>query len=172
MIAAADIKFRLTGGASNVSPTASLGGAVSTVAGGIVPQTKTLNSEFDDISGDEAYAGDIEYRCFTFKNEHATLTAIGGKLFVNQDSTSANTAMSIGLDPVGKNGTATTIATENDAPSGVTFSAPTSKATGLTVPDLAPSDYINVWVKRVVTAGMSAIDDDNWILELDIDSAA
>jgi hypothetical protein len=80
--------------------------------------------------------------------------------------------MSIGLDPVGKNGTATTIATENDAPSGVTFSAPTSKATGLTVPDLAPSDYINVWVKRVVTAGMSAIDDDNWILELDIDSAA
>lgn len=172
MIATTDIKFRLTGGASNTSAAASLGGAVSTVAGGIVPTTKTLNSEFDDISGDEAFAGDTEYRCFTFKNEHATLTAVGGKLFVAQDSTSANTVMSIGLDPSGKSGTATTIATESDAPAGVTFSAPTSKATGISVPDLAPGEYINVWVKRVVTAGMSAIDDDNWILELDIDSAA
>lgn len=172
MIATTDIKFRLTGGASNISAAASLGGAVSTVAGGIVPITKTLNSEFDDISGDEAFAGDIEYRCFTFKNEHATLTAVDGKLFVAQDSTSANTAMSIGLDPSGKSGTATTISTESDAPAGVTFSAPTSKATGISVPDLAPGEYINVWVKRVVTAGMAAIDDDNWIIELDIDSAA
>jgi len=171
-IAESNIEFRLTGGASNTNPLASLGGAMSTVAGGIVPHAKTLNSEFDDITGDEAFAGDTEYRCFAFKNTHATLTAIGGKLFVNQDSTSANTTMSIGLDPAGKNGTATTIATESDAPSGVTFSAPTSKATGLTVPDLAPGDFINVWVKRVVTAGMTAVDDDNWILELDIDTAA
>lgn len=171
-IVAADIKFRLTGGASNTSSALSLGGVVSTVVGGIIPAVKTLNSEFDDITGDEAFAGDTEYRCFAFKNEHATLTAIGGKLFVNQDSTSANTTMSIGLDPVGKNGVATTIATESDAPLGVTFSAPTSKETGITVPDLAPADFINVWVKRVVTAGMTAIDDDNWILELDIDTPA
>jgi hypothetical protein len=145
---------------------------MSTVAGGIIPQSKTLNSEFDDISGDEAFAGDTEYRCFAFQNGHPTLTAVGGKLYVLQDSTSANTAMSIGLDPSGKNGTATTIATEGDAPAGVTFTAPTSKATGLSIPDLLPGDWINVWVKRVVTAGMAAIDDDNWVLELDIDSAA
>ena len=33
---------------------AALGGAMSTVAGGIITKTKTFNSIFDDISGAEA----------------------------------------------------------------------------------------------------------------------
>ena len=55
-ILASDLKFFFSGGGANDNPNASLGGAKSSVA----ITDNTLNNLFDDVSGTEHEAGDIE----------------------------------------------------------------------------------------------------------------
>lgn len=55
---AATLVFRLTGGASNSDPDASLGGVMSNTE---ISGT-ALNNLFDDVSPDEATSGSTEYR--------------------------------------------------------------------------------------------------------------
>jgi hypothetical protein len=49
-----------------------------------------------------------------------------------------------------------TIANENSAPTGVTWSTGTTKATGVVVGDLAASNQYGLWVHRAVVAGAVA----------------
>lgn len=121
-------------------------GADDTQVVAIANQTNKL---FDNITRAESVAGDTEYRCFYIKNSHASDSMTSVKLWIDIDTPGAD-ALSIGLDPVGKNGTATTIATEGNAPSGVTFSEPMTEVSGLDLGTLATGDYYAVWVKRVV----------------------
>jgi hypothetical protein len=65
---AASIVFRLSGGAGNTDPAASLGGVMSSTAVG-------SNTLFDTVSAAEALSGDTEYRCYYVKNTNATDTA-------------------------------------------------------------------------------------------------
>ena len=55
-IVSADIKYRLSGGASNSDQNASLGGVKSS--------NEASASLFDNVSSAEAVSGDTEYRCF------------------------------------------------------------------------------------------------------------
>lgn len=236
-----DLVFRLSGGASNTDPAAALGGAMSTVAGGVVlsqsatglstitgvtlddaagnnegtgtltyvNSAKTLqwtppggtagtavevsaggtfaiqggsdggylrvtvvagslpsndltntltianltNKVFDDVSKAESLAGDTEYRCLYVQNKHSTDALVGAKLWI-EANTPGQDVVQIALDPAGKNGTATTIATEGDAPAGVDFNAvnPVSEASALTLGDLAAGDTYPFWIKRTVPA--------------------
>jgi hypothetical protein len=173
-IAETDILFKLSGGAANTSPAASLGLAMSTVGGGIITKTKTFNSIFDDVSGAEAAAGDIEYRCIYVHNNHGSLTLTGAKVWIEANTGSGSSTIAIGLDLAGKNGTADDIADESTAPSpAVTFSeACTSYATGLALGDLAFSEKYAIWIRRTITAAMPANDDDNWTLKVQGDTAA
>lgn len=149
-ISSGNLKYYLSGGASNSDPNASLGGARSTT-------TISPSDLFDYVSSEEAAAGDTEYRCIYFLNADADSNGLLApiKLWVLANTPSADTTIEVGLDPAGKNATATTVADENTAPSGVTFSAPTSKTTGITVPSapFAQNDYIAIWIKRVINAG-------------------
>ena len=160
-IAETDLVWRLSGGASNTDPAASLGGAMSTDAGGIITKTKTFNSIFDDISGAEAAAGDTEYRCIYIKNNHGTITLTSAKIWIDANVGNANDMIDIGLDTAGKNATGSTIVDESTAPSPtVTFShACTSYATGLSLGDLAAGERYAIWIRRTITAGMTADDD-------------
>lgn len=173
-IAKEDIVWRLSGGASNTAPTASLGGAMSTVAGGIVTPTKTFNSVLDDLSGAETAAGDINYRCVYATNTHATLGLINPKLVLSVNVDNVKDMIDVGLDPVGVNGTATTIGNEATAPAGVTFSHTcVDYANGIALSaTLAAGQKVAVWVRRTVTAGMAADDDENWEMDIVGDSAA
>jgi len=121
--------------------------------GGDAAQNVTIanqvNKLFDDVARAEAVTGDTEYRCFYVRNDHASDTLTSTKLWLSADTNGADT-LAIGLDPVGLNGTATTIVDENTAPSGVTFSAPTEETTALSLGNLAPTDYYAVWVRRTV----------------------
>lgn len=173
-IANEDIVWRLSGGASNTDPAASLGGAMSTDAGGIITAGKTFNSILDDLSGTETAAGDIEYRCVYATNTHGTLPVVNPKLVLSTNVANVKDMIDVGLDLVGVNGTADTIADEATAPDpAVTFShACTDYANGLALSaNLAAGEKVAVWVRRTVTAGMLADDDEFWAMEIQGDSA-
>lgn len=148
-VVAADIKFYLSGGASNTLPSACLGGAISTteVNGGT-----PLNNLFDDVSDTEAAAGDTEYRCFYVKNTSGADTLTGAAVYIASNTPSADTTVNIGLDPAGVSGTATTIANESTAPAGVTFSAAANSGAALAIGNLGPGATQAIWVRRVVDA--------------------
>ena len=149
-IVSTDIQYRLSGGASNSDPAASLGGVKSSTA---------ASNYFDDVSSAEASAGDTEYRCVYVHNAHATLTLIGAKVFIQTNTPSSDTDIAIGLGSSAINGTEQTVADESAAPTGVSFSAPTTFAGGLAIGDLAAGAHKAVWVRRTVNAGAAAYAD-------------
>lgn len=150
-IVSTDIKYRLSGGASNTDPAAALGGAKSSA--------DAASTIFDDVSSAEATAGDIEYRCVYVHNNHGTLTLLGAKIWIQTQTPSADTDVAIGLGSSAVNGTEQTVANEGTAPTSVTFSAPSSFAGGLTIGDIPAGQHKAVWVRRTVNAGAAAASD-------------
>jgi hypothetical protein len=149
-IAASDIAYRLSGGAGNTDPNASLGGAKSTTA--IVDNTK--NNLFDDVSGAEHTAGRVEYRAFYVHNGHGSLTLTSALVWIQSDTSGADSDLSIAVGTAAVNGTEQTIANETTAPTGVTWSdAAVSRATGLALGDLPAGQHKAVWLRRTITAG-------------------
>lgn len=160
-IISTDILLRLSGGASNTSPILALGGAMSTVSGGIVTPG-AANNVWDDVNAAEAAAGDIEYRCLYVHNNHGSLTLQTSVLWIDSLTSSSDTEFDIGLDPAAIGSTATcTSANENTAPTGgtVTFSRPTTKGAGLAIGDIPAGSKKAFWIKRTVTAGAAAAND-------------
>ena len=86
---AVTIEYRLSGGAGNSSPAASLGGAMSSTAA-------TGSTLFDTVGSAEASAGDTEYRCIYVANT-GTTTATSVVIWVQADTTQANTTPAIAL---------------------------------------------------------------------------
>ena len=78
-VIASDLKYRLSGGAANTSPAASLGGKVSNTE---VELSPILNNIFDDVTADQSLAGKTEYRCIYVMNEHATDGLSAGKIWI------------------------------------------------------------------------------------------
>lgn len=157
-IVSADIEYRLSGGAANTSPAAALGGAMSTAGGGVITSA-ALHNLFDAVTGDEAAAGDVEYRGIYIRNNHGTLTLLDPKIWISSLSSSADTELDIALADEGVSVAMETIANESTAPVGPSFTRPTTKGAGLAPGDIAAAGYIGVWVRRTVTAGASAAND-------------
>ena len=149
-IISTDIQYRLSGVASNSDTALSLGGVKSSTA---------ASNYFDDVSSTEASAGDTEYRCVYVHNNHGTLSLIGAKVFIQTNTPSSDTDIASGLGSSAINGTEQTVADESTAPSGVSFSAPTTFAGGLAIGDLAAGAHKAVWVRRTVNAGAAAYSD-------------
>ena len=159
-IVPSDIVYRYSvsaaaGNTTASSAAASLGDQVATNG----PTSASANNVFDDVSGAESAAGDVEYRCLFGLNNHASLTLIGAQLAIDSES-AGGASVQIGLDPVGvvakgsASAQAATIANENTAPAGVTFSAGP-----LTIGDMAPGTVQGFWIKRTVPSGASAAND-------------
>lgn len=149
-IISTDIKYYLSGGATNTDPALSLGGIVSTTE-------VAANALFDDVSSAEASAGDTEYRCVYAKNTHATLTLQVAKIFIQANTTGNRIAIALGGE--GKNGTAETVANESTAPVGEVFTQPVDYAGGLALGDVAPGETFPVWVRRTIPAAAGAATD-------------
>ena len=147
-----DIKYRLSGGASNSVQNNSLGGARSTVA-------EMSTNFYDDVSSAEAAAGSVEYRCYYVTNEHPSLTYIASRVFISANTPSATTDIAIGLGTSAINGVEQTVANETTIPVGVTFSSPSNFAAGLLIGDLPPGQHKAVWVRRTINAGTVATND-------------
>jgi len=151
-ISASDIQYRMSGGASNNDPAAALGGVESS-------NSFVDNAIFADVSSADASSGKTYYRCFYVHNNHATLTYLAPHIWIQTQTSSGDTDIAIGLDAAGLNGTATTIADENTAPTGVSFSQPASEGAGLSLGDMAPGDYYAVWVRYTVNASAASTTD-------------
>lgn len=170
-ITSSDIVYRLSvvaaaGDTTASTPAAALGDQVSTTA----ITTATLNNLFDDVSGAEAAAGDIEYRCFFVLNNHASLTLQGAKVDLTSQTAGGGT-IDFGLDPaaVSAKGSASaqaaTIANESTAPAGVTFNT-----TQQVIGDMAPGQVKGIWLRRTVTAGAGALNPDGVIMTVSGDT--
>jgi hypothetical protein len=150
-IVSGDIVYRLSGGAGNSNPDASLGGAKSSTVMG--------TNIFDNVSSGEAAAGDIEYRAFYVHNAHATLTMENAVAWLQANTASADTTLDIGLGTSAVNGTEQTVVNENTAPSGVTFSAAASEGSAIALGNIPPGQHRAVWLRRTTNAAAAASND-------------
>ena len=166
-IISTDIVYRLSGGSGNTDPNASLGGVKSNTAIGA-----GLHNLFDVVSSAESSAGDTEYRCFYVHNAHATLTMQNSVIWIQSNTTSADTTIEIGLGSSAVNGTEQTVANESTAPTGVTFSAPANQGAALSIGNVLPGEHKAVWVKRIVNVASSAYDNDTATIRVQCDTSA
>ena len=95
-IVTGDLLYRRSGGASNTTPAASLGGAMSTVSGGIIT-SGTANDVWDDVTAPEAAAGDTEYRGLYLHNNHGSLTLQTSGIWIDSLTSSPDTEFDLGL---------------------------------------------------------------------------
>lgn len=161
-----DIKFYLSGGASNDNPALALGGAKSSVA--VVDDT--LNNLFDDVTGAEHAAGDTNYRCIFVKNDSAE-TAENVKVYIETNTQAVDDVVHIGKDLSVPSDTADTIANESTAPSpAVTFSAADGYANAIDIGTLTAGQSAAIWIKRIVSAGSTAQANNEFVLKVSVDS--
>lgn len=161
-IVEADIKYYLSGasadGGAQVDPDASLGDYRSSSE--VVDAM--LNNLLDNVSGDEAASGDVEYRAIFVKNTHATLTWQNVILWIvaQPDARGVKESFEVGIEPPSAqpDGNIQTIADESTAPSAITFSAPSTKGEGISIGDLAVGYIYGIWVKRIVPVGTEVKD--------------
>jgi hypothetical protein len=168
-IVAADIDFRLSGGAANSDVNASIGGAKSSVE----ITDASLHNLFDVVSSVETAAGDVEYRCLYVHNAHATLTLQGAKIWIQTQTPNSQSAVAIALGAAAVNATETAVANESTAPGGgVTFSEPANEGAALTIGDIPPGQHKAIWVRRTIDAGAAAYNADSVVLRVKGDTAA
>lgn len=163
-IAPSDIVFRLSGGASNTAPGASLGGVKSST-------TAAPAAIFDTVDGAESATGDVEYRCVYVHNLHATLTMQNAVAWLFANTPNASTDIAVGVGTSAVNGTEQTVANEGAAPAGVTFSAAATQGAGVALGSIPPGQHRAVWLRRTVTAGAPA-SSDGCTLRVTCDTAA
>lgn len=166
-IISTDIVYRLSGGSGNTDTNASLGGVKSSTAIGA-----GVHNLFDVVSSAESSAGDTEYRCFYVHNAHATLTMQNSVIWIQSNTTSADTSIEIGLGSSAVNGTEQTVANESTAPTGVTFSAPANQGAALSIGNVPPGEHKAVWVKRIVNVASSAYNNDTATIRVLCDTSA
>ena len=167
-ITASDLKIYLSGGAGNSDPNASLGGIISSTE----VTDNTTHNLFDQVSGTESLAGDTEYRGVYLKNTHGSLTLQNTKIYISSNTGSADTTIDIALDGGATNATMETLSDESTAPSGETFTAPTTYAGGLSIGSLAAGEKKGLFIRRTVSASAAAVNDDAVTIKYDGDTAA
>ncbi len=151
-ILSTDIKFYLSGGASNADIAASLGGVISSneISSG------ALHNLFSVVTPVEALEGDVEYRCIYAKNIHSTLTLFTAMGWIDSNTPNLQTNLDIGLGTSSMSGTEQVIANQSTPPSGVVFSAPATEIGGLAIGNLAAAGTMAIWVRRTISVAAAA----------------
>ena len=166
-----EIDTFLSGGAANSDPDNSLGGVRSTTTE-LNPVVSEENL-FNNVDGTEAAAGSVKFRGLYFENENASISLVATKIWFSTQTPSGDTVIAMALSAEGLNTTMEgPLANEDTVPATVSFTEPATKAGGLsmgTVPSL--QDY-GFWVRRTVTGGASAFDDDDWAYTIEGDTVA
>ena len=167
-ITQAELKMYLTGGAGNSNPNLSLGGVISSTE----VTDNTANNLWDDVSGDEALAGDVEYRCICVKNTNSSLTLTSSKFWILSNTTGGD-SIKVGLDLAGLNATPDTVGDENTAPSpAVTFVTAVDKANGLNTGNVPNGQYYGIWIERTVGSSTGVFDNSTYQLKWEGDTTA
>lgn len=145
------IKLYYTGGGT---ANTSLGGSATAVECGT-----SINSIYDDITYSESLVGRTEYRAIDAKNEHGSKSITDAVVFIDTETSSSGTTVEVAYDSVGTQ----SIANETTAPVGLSFvSTAVSRATGISVG--TPWTFgtkKRIWLKRIVSAGVTAVSPDS-----------
>jgi len=168
-LSADSITWNYTDDATAATNTLSLGGTVS-------PNTITNNRVFDDVTGDESSAGDIEYRAIGIVNTDPSYNWQNVRLWCSGyvKSTITPDTIYFGTEqPTGTIGSPPgeiqTIPVEGSAPTGITWfseEAATIKTAGATlsgntfnnggIGTIGTNDWAGIWLRRDVPGGASA----------------
>jgi hypothetical protein len=141
-VASSDIKFYLTP-LSNTNPLLSLGGV------GYGNEVSALiNGIFQNVTPVEAAAGKTSYRAIDIRNVNVTDTLYGAVVWIYTETTSSDSTVGLAYDAGGTQ----LITSELLAPSSpsLTFTAPTTQATGIALGDIAPLTNKRLWLVRVI----------------------
>lgn len=164
----ADILYKLSvaaaaGNTTPGTPATSLGDQVSTTE----ITSEVLNELWDDTSGAESAAGDVEYRGIFVHNSHATLTLVNAEILV-LSQTAGGGSIDLATDNIAPSavGSASaqmgTIANEQTAPG----AASAFGAGPLSLGNLGPGQVKGVWVRRTVLAGAAGANPDGAVLRV------
>lgn len=169
-------KFSVTTGTAGNQQTGAASGALGKYISTTIIPDGTLNGLFDDISGAENAVSTIDYRCEFIHNNNASLTLQVPFAWISSE-VAGGANISIGVDttvatPVGSAAAqAVQVANELTAPSGVTFSAPTTKATGLALSNIPNGQCKALWWRRTAT-NSAALSNDGATVTIEGDTAA
>lgn len=151
-IVATDIHHRFSGGSTNTDPNASLGGVESSNQ---FASPGSLHGLFDPVTSSESSAGKTEYRGIYIHNNHGTLTLVDARVFFS----TASSQVDMGVAAEAVDTTMATIANEGTAPTGITFTHPTTYAGGLQLngaTGLGPGSRRGLWFRRTIAASTAA----------------
>lgn len=151
---AAEVEYRLSGGAANADPNASLGGVMS---------SESINSNnnpnlFANVGTSEAATGSDKYRCIFITPPVKNYTSVS--IWIDTQTLSNDTQLHLAVAPEGKNADAEVIVDENTEPADVIFTRPTQDYAALALPDLNVGDRIGVWIKRNVKSNAAGYPND------------
>ena len=167
-IVANDIDFHGSGGTGETVPDNWIGGVRSNTE----VTDNSDNNLFDDISGDEASIGDINYRGIYVRNAHGSLTLTATVIWIESNTTSADDTVAIAAADEGLNATMETIANETTVPATVTFTEPANKGAGVSLGNIPTVQHFGVWIRRDVDSSASAIDANEFQLKVEGDTSA
>jgi hypothetical protein len=159
-----------SGGVFFVQGGSSGGALVITVVAASLPTASTSNTVtianldekmFANVSKDDSYTGKSVYHCFGIKNT-GTDAKKDVTIWIASNTPGQDTiSIAVGAGAAGDGvttGIDTAVANENTAPVGLTFTAPTTQATGLSIGDLSGSAGSThtrcFWIKQLVPAGV------------------
>jgi hypothetical protein len=178
-ITATDIHFRAstTAGAAGNSTAP---GAAGTSLGKYITNADitdaTLNNLFDDVTGDQNAASQVDYQCLFVYNAHGSLNWITPVAWLSAEVAGgtvaalwvdSTAALAVGSASV----QALTIASKTTAPAASSFSAPTTKGTGLACGTINAGFVKGIWVRRTA-ANTVAVDNDGCTVRVEGDTAA
>lgn len=166
------VKTGSAGNSTAGTAAGSLGKYISTTAwaGGVA------HDLFDVVTGAENAASTVDYRCVFIHNSHASLALLSAMLWLTSPvSGGADFAIAVDTTVASVIGSssaqAVEIANETTVPSGLTFSAPTTKAGGLSLGDIPAGQCRAVWIRRTA-ANTAALNNDGVTLNVEGDTAA
>lgn len=171
-VSSADVLIKLStkvGAAGNSTagtPNGSLGKYISTTE----ITDATLNNLFDDVSGDENLANDVEYRCVFIHNAHASISFDNVRIYlVSEVAGGASAAIGVDTTAASAVGAAAAqaleIADENTAPAGVAFSSPVDLANAINLGNIAAGSCRAFWIRRTA-ANTAAVANDGVTLRI------
>lgn len=169
-IVATDLLLRLSGGASESDPDNALGGVMSTTTA--ISPTVAEENLFNNVDGAEADAGSTKYRGLYLLNNHGSITLENSVVWLPTNTPSSDSVIAIALAGEGLNATMESVADEDTAPVGESFTSPATKGAGLNTGNVPNGQRYGVWFRRVISAAASAYDNDDWAVEWEGDTVA
>lgn len=147
------MQFSTTSGSSGYSTSGTAIGSLGKYVSTTIWNGNTINDLFPDLTPEDCVNQVVDYKCVFLFNNHSSLPLKNTVLWISYE-VAGGADIAIGLDPIGsslKNSVAnqsSIILNANTAPSGVVFSTPLSKATGLNIGDLNAGYVYGIWIRR------------------------